>query len=553
MMKTKGHARGARRVEGTGITDLRPLADSLDTYARHIHSIAEIIRVQLEMLEARSIEEESAEQSTEAKAAENTAPCSPHDGQQHLTSTLPAVGWRPLPGISDTLDRTPVIEAHAAPIVDTISPEAICQRVLGARKSAEARAIEWMPDRLCAMEQNSVRASDGKLLLAPKVIAAVIGIIGIPLLAFSFGQIKPFGSAAHLAIQNQKGLTIEPLPLGISVADGSGGETVTVGGLAEGTELSFGTALGSGNWLVPLADLDKTFVGAPMSFVGVMTAKVTLNSATGKRLDTRNVRFEWGTPEPYSAPPAGQTEPTRGPTPATSGRAEPTPALGPVQSPPVPETEPPAGQTEPTRWPTPATPGRAEPTPALGPVQSPPVPETAESFAAPLRPALSPAAATPRSCQLLNSCPTKVAKNWRRKRGQNGPTAPTASNVGTLAKKAGSNKTQSPPCLASAAEVRKLTPNAWPKWTYGPNGEQCWYSGQKPFFPKEMAAQAKVIPAPLSYATTDTRLQAGSNKAQSPPCLASAAEVRKLTPNAWPKWTYGPNGERCWYSGEKPV
>src|SRR5262249_1969556 len=166
-------------------------------------------------------------------------------------------------------------------------------------------------------------------------IAAVIGIIGIPLLFFSFGQIKPFGSVAHLAIQNQKGRTIEPLPLGISVADGSGGETVTVGGLAEGSKLSFGTALGSGNWLVPVADLDKTFVGAPGSFIGVMTAKVTLNSATGERLDTRDVRFEWSTPEPYSAPPAAeQTEPTPGPTPATSGRAELTPALGPVQSPP---------------------------------------------------------------------------------------------------------------------------------------------------------------------------------------------------------------------------
>src|SRR6516162_1976725 len=130
VMKTKGHDGGARRVEGTGITDLRPLADSLDTYARQIHSIAEIIR---------SIEEESAEQSTEAKAAENTAPCSLHDGQQHLTST---------PVISDTLDRTPVIEAHAAPVVDTISPEAIWQRISGARKTTEARAIEWMPDKV---------------------------------------------------------------------------------------------------------------------------------------------------------------------------------------------------------------------------------------------------------------------------------------------------------------------------------------------------------------------------------------------------------------------
>ena len=185
--------------------------------------------------------------------------------------------------------------------------------------------------RLCAMERNSVRASDGRLLLAPKVIAAVIAIIGIALLAFpdpmrklvdSFGRTKPLGSSAHLAIENQKGLTIEPLPLGISVADASGGETVTVAGLAEGTTLSLGTALGADNWLVTGADLDKTFVAAPMSFVGVMTAKVTLNSATGKRLDTRNIRFAWSKPEFYSAPPAGQTEPTLGSTPRTSGRTD---------------------------------------------------------------------------------------------------------------------------------------------------------------------------------------------------------------------------------------
>jgi hypothetical protein len=88
--------------------------------------------------------------------------------------------------------------------------------------------------RLCAMEWNCVKASDGRLLLAPKVIAVVIGIIGIALLAFpdpmrklvdSFGRIKPLGSAAHLAIESQKGLASEPLPLGISIADGSGGET----------------------------------------------------------------------------------------------------------------------------------------------------------------------------------------------------------------------------------------------------------------------------------------------------------------------------------------
>ena len=257
--------------------------------------------------------------------------------------------------------------------------------------------------------------SDGRLL-AIKVIAAVIGIIGIALLAF-------------------------PDPMR---------KSVTVAGLSEGTELSLGTALESGNWLVPVADLDKTFVGAPMSFVGVMTVKVTLKSATGKHLDTRNIRFEWGKPEFYSAPPAGQTEQTRGSTSRTSGR--------------------------------------------------PPVSETDESFAAPLRP---------------------------------DPSSAPAAN-----------------CLTSADEVRTLAPKAWPKWTYGPHGERCWYSGRKPVFRKEMPAQVEVIPPPLS---DDTRSQASSNKTQSPACLASAAEVRKLTPNAWPKWTYGPHGEQCWYSGEKPV
>src|SRR5258708_3363779 len=188
----------------------------------------------------------------------------------------------------------------------------------------------------------SIRCNDGRHNFLPLAHrhARVIGtdalrILVISQLVDSFGQIKPLGSAAHLAIENQKGLTSEPLPLGISIADSSGGETVTVAGLAEGTELSLGTALGSGSWLVPVADLDKTFVGAPTSFVGAMTAKVTLNAPTGKRLDSRNIRFEWSKPEFYSAPPAGQTEPTWGSTPQTSGRAEPTPAPGPIPSPPL--------------------------------------------------------------------------------------------------------------------------------------------------------------------------------------------------------------------------
>src|SRR5262249_62234676 len=149
--------------------------------------------------------------------------------------------------------------------------EAIDERISGALKAAEVRAIEWMPDRLCAMEQNSVRATStganaaepverragakgnahqqsthwtqnqarvsqalerirqaiavihprweklwggrwrlwhGKLLLTPKVIAAVVGVIGISLLAFSIGQIKPVGFGVHCGTPDHESVPI---------------------------------------------------------------------------------------------------------------------------------------------------------------------------------------------------------------------------------------------------------------------------------------------------------------------------------------------------------
>ena len=48
---------------------------------------------------------------------------------------------------------------------------------------------------------------------------------------------------ARLVVENQKGFANEPLPLGISVKDASGVETVTVAGLANDAELSLGTSL----------------------------------------------------------------------------------------------------------------------------------------------------------------------------------------------------------------------------------------------------------------------------------------------------------------------
>jgi hypothetical protein len=45
----------------------------------------------------------------------------------------------------------------------------------------------------------------------------------------------------------------------------------------------------------------------------------------------------------------------------------------------------------------------------------------------------------------------------------------------------------------------------------------------------------------------------GRTAAEAAGCLSSAAAVRTSQPETRPKWTRGPNGERCWYAGKKPV
>jgi hypothetical protein len=159
-------------------------------------------------------------------------------------------------------------------------------------------------------------------------LLAVIAIVGVILLTFreetrkqlndileaamSSYKVASAETSAHqprLVVENQKGFANEPLPLGISVKDGSGVETLTVAGLAEGIELSLGTPQGSTGWLVSARDLDKTFIGTRQDFVGVMDATVTLRSPLGERLDRQVIRFEWAQKKqepsmPTLAPPA---------------------------------------------------------------------------------------------------------------------------------------------------------------------------------------------------------------------------------------------------------
>jgi hypothetical protein len=185
------------------------------------------------------------------------------------------------------------------------------------------------------VESGESSVTPGESSVTPKVLA-VIAIAGVILLMFreeTQKQLNDILEAAmssykvssaetsadqpRLVVENQKGFANEPLPLGISVKDGSGVETLTVAGLAEGIELSLGTPQGSTGWLVSARDLDKTFIGTRQDFVGVMDATATLRSPLGERLDRQVIRFEWVQKRQERLMP-------------TLGQPAPTPALPPL-------------------------------------------------------------------------------------------------------------------------------------------------------------------------------------------------------------------------------
>src|SRR5690242_15212098 len=62
---------------------------------------------------------------------------------------------------------------------------------------------------------------------------------------------KEGSRSPHLVFQNAVGAINEALPLGILVNDGSGGETLVLSDLVEGTQLSAGTALSAIRWSIP--------------------------------------------------------------------------------------------------------------------------------------------------------------------------------------------------------------------------------------------------------------------------------------------------------------
>jgi hypothetical protein len=98
---------------------------------------------------------------------------------------------------------------------------------------------------------------------------------------------------ARLVVESQRTFANEPLPLGISLHDATGRETVTLVGLAKGTMLTAGTPLGLTGWQLQAREIGNAFAHAPKDFVGIMDAAIDLRSPRDRIMDSQIVRLEW--------------------------------------------------------------------------------------------------------------------------------------------------------------------------------------------------------------------------------------------------------------------
>src|SRR5262245_51588608 len=104
---------------------------------------------------------------------------------------------------------------------------------------------------------------------------------------------SPSVQAARLVVQSQRGFADDPVPLGISLVDASGEESLALIGLVTGSRLSVGTPLGSNGWQLSARTIGNAFIHAPKDFVGVMDVLIDLRSASNQPMDIQVARFEW--------------------------------------------------------------------------------------------------------------------------------------------------------------------------------------------------------------------------------------------------------------------
>jgi hypothetical protein len=117
-------------------------------------------------------------------------------------------------------------------------------------------------------------------------------------------------TAPRLIVQDRRAYVNEPLLIGLSLGDASGGEILLLKGLEAATRLSHGKPADQNSWRVSAFDLGNLWAYAPKDYVGTMEGVVDLHSADDRRLASQNIRLQW-----IELTPTGRTDPPVAPEP----------------------------------------------------------------------------------------------------------------------------------------------------------------------------------------------------------------------------------------------
>lgn len=130
------------------------------------------------------------------------------------------------------------------------------------------------------------------------------------------GEVTP----ARLIVEGGRAPANEPMPLGVSLKDSSGSETVFLSGLENGTRLTAGTPFGSRGWRISARELGSVLAYAPVDYIGAMHAAINLHAANNALVDTRVVKLEWTSKKDQALAKAPAETPVQRPAPATASR-----------------------------------------------------------------------------------------------------------------------------------------------------------------------------------------------------------------------------------------
>jgi hypothetical protein len=178
-------------------------------------------------------------------------------------------------------------------------------------KAGRESVLPWIGRFSVVLILASIVGFGATLMLFPNAAPKEPGIVAgvaTPLLdglSHSGTQAQP----ARLVIEGHTAFANEPIPLGVSLNGGSGGEMLTLVGLATGTRLTAGAPLGPTGWQLSARDIGKAYAYAPRDFVGVMDAAIDLRSPRDRLMDSQIVRLEWI--EKKAALLAPKAEPTK--------------------------------------------------------------------------------------------------------------------------------------------------------------------------------------------------------------------------------------------------